>query len=463
MPFRPNINDCLWRNYRFTEHPAAPGMPYGQTGRRATVYQLQSDEGGLHALKVFTSAFRFPYVAESADKLRVFSGLPGLKVCQRLVLTPQRYSSLIKQYPDLLYAALMPWAEGTTWQELMLTGHSLTTQQSLALARELLTILTNMEAHGLAHCDLSGSNIMVQLQPLVITLVDVEDLFGSGLQRPDKPPGGSAGYAHKTAPRGLWSAEADRFAGAVVLAEMLGWCDERIRKTAQGEHYFQPEAMQQNTEAYSLMLRVLHERWGWRVAQLFETAWNSRSLKDCSSMGTWSEALKTVGDGGPIIDGPPIIPDEPESVLTATARHLYDALKQQHARGNLDEAARLAQALEVLWPDYADARVLLEQIQQEQEHLRRLQASAAIWQPRLEQKRQELLAEDGALSQERESLRAQLAALDDREVKLHQRHDKLKEAEQLLETTQSVLGTVQWREAETYLEQLDSIDLDALA
>lgn len=200
MPFRPNINDCLFRNYRFTEHPAAPGMPYGQTGRRATVYQLQSDQGGLHALKVFTAAFRSSYVAESADRLRAFSGLPGLKVCQRAVLSPQRYSPTIQQYPDLLYAALMPWAEGTTWQELMLTGYSLTAQQSLALARELLTILTNMEAHRLAHCDLSGSNIMVQLQPLVITLVDVEDLFGSGLQRPEKPPGGSAGYAHKTAP-----------------------------------------------------------------------------------------------------------------------------------------------------------------------------------------------------------------------------------------------------------------------
>lgn len=244
---------------------------------------------------------------------------------------------------------------------------------------------------------------------------------------------------------------------------MLGWCDKRIRETAQGEHYFQPEAMQQNTETYSLMLRVLHERWGLHVARLFETAWNSRSLLDCSSTSVWAETLKDVTSDGSIIDGPVIISDAPEPVLSATARHLYDALKQQHGRGNLDEAVRLAQALEVLWPNYADARGLLEQIQQEQEHLRKLQASATAWQPRLEQERQELSTEDEALSQERESLEARLAALDDREVKLHQRHDKLKEAEQLLATTQSVLGTLQWREAETYLAQLDSIDLDALA
>lgn len=48
MPFRPKTNTTININqstYTFTEHPAAKGMPYGQTGRRATVYQVQDTAG----------------------------------------------------------------------------------------------------------------------------------------------------------------------------------------------------------------------------------------------------------------------------------------------------------------------------------------------------------------------------------------------------------------------------------
>jgi hypothetical protein len=43
MPFRPNIHDELTIDgitYRIAEHPAAPGMPYGQEGRAGIVYCL---------------------------------------------------------------------------------------------------------------------------------------------------------------------------------------------------------------------------------------------------------------------------------------------------------------------------------------------------------------------------------------------------------------------------------------
>ena len=43
MLFHPQVSDQLTINsatYRVAEHPAAPGMPYGQEGRAATVYKL---------------------------------------------------------------------------------------------------------------------------------------------------------------------------------------------------------------------------------------------------------------------------------------------------------------------------------------------------------------------------------------------------------------------------------------
>jgi len=43
MPFQPEVNLELTiddATYRVAEHPAAPGIPYGQEGRAATVYKL---------------------------------------------------------------------------------------------------------------------------------------------------------------------------------------------------------------------------------------------------------------------------------------------------------------------------------------------------------------------------------------------------------------------------------------
>jgi hypothetical protein len=46
MPFRPNVHDeptIDGITYRIAEHPAAPGMPYGQEGRARIVYQLRRE------------------------------------------------------------------------------------------------------------------------------------------------------------------------------------------------------------------------------------------------------------------------------------------------------------------------------------------------------------------------------------------------------------------------------------
>jgi hypothetical protein len=298
-----NVNDQLTINgvtYRVAEHPAAPGFPYGQEGRAGIVYQLlPSPTGraaggeGAAALKVFKPRFRSPALLTQAQRLAPFAALPGLAACQRTILSPTHHPDLLRQHPDLTYAALMPWIAGPTWLDVLLAKQPLPAQQALALAHSLAEALTRMEEHGIAHCDLSAANLIL---PLLaggsgIALVDLEGLFAPGLSQPQTLSSGSAGYAHAQAAAGLWGPEADRFAGAVLLAEMLGWCAPEVTQAAWGESYFDPQEMQQDSARYQALLAALQRHWGDAVARLFARAWHSETLADCPTFGEWLLAL----------------------------------------------------------------------------------------------------------------------------------------------------------------------------
>ena len=117
MTFSARVNEELLiggTTYRIAEHPHAPGMPYGQEGRQATVYQLVTGDE-RRALKVFKSRYQVPALVALADRLAKFADYPGLTVCRRTVLTARRHTELLRQYPDLTYAVLMPWIEGSSW------------------------------------------------------------------------------------------------------------------------------------------------------------------------------------------------------------------------------------------------------------------------------------------------------------------------------------------------------------
>jgi len=298
MTFRPNPHDELALNgvpYRVAEHPAAPGMPHGQEGRAGTVYRLLAPAPAQpdQALKVFKPRFRLPGLVTQAERLAAYADLPGLRAARRTVLTPARHPDLLRQHPDLTYAVLMPWIEGPTWLEVMVEKQPLPPDQALALARALAETLTRLEERGLAHCDLSGPNLML---PLLaggsgVELIDLEGVYAPGLLQPQAVSSGSAGYAHAQAAGGLWGPDADRFAGAVLLAEMLAWCDPQVVQAGWGESYFEPGEMQQDCPRSRLLCDSLRQTWGEPVAALFERAWRSDALADCPTFGEWLVAL----------------------------------------------------------------------------------------------------------------------------------------------------------------------------
>jgi hypothetical protein len=395
MPFRPNVHDELTLNgvtYRIAEHPAAPGIPYGQEGRAGIVYQLlpsptgrgAGDEGAM-ALKVFRARFRTPALVSQAEKLAAFADLPGLTVCRRTVLTPTRYADLLRREPDLTYAVLMPWIEGPTWTEVMLEKRPLTPQQALDLARAFADILSRMEQNGIAHCDLSGPNVLLPMlaQPTAdrrpqtayspsstVELVDVEGLYAPGLPRPEALPSGSAGYAHRTAREGLWGPTADRFAGAVLLAEMLGWGDESVRQACYGETYFDPAEMpgqgstgeaplRPNPPRYRTLTAALARHYGQPVADLFERAWTSETLADCPTFGEWLVALPEhpVAQAFSLSTAATETAEaqastSPEEVTLGVVRGLMQAARRMEDKHDLDSALKLyRQALELAQAD----------------------------------------------------------------------------------------------------------------
>lgn len=327
MTFQPNPGDGIVVNgtaYTVGQHPAAPGVAYAQAGRQGIVYQLLPVDGELHeakALKVFFPKFRIPAMVYQSEHMGNYREIPGLQVSSREVLTPERNGDLIAEYPDLLYAVIMPWIHGCTWFDVISDQRNLGRSESLMLAKALAAIGSSMEQRGLAHCDLSAPNVMLPFFSEVklpegaaaVELVDVEQMYSPKMDRPDVLLAGSPGYAaHRTVHSGLWSAYADRFAGAVIIAEMLGWSDPAIVNRAWGESYFDQHEMQTPCERYFLLKKSLGQRWGTRISDLFGRTWDSQDLSSCPTFGEWLIALSSLSEEE-------VVEEVPAAAAAATA------------------------------------------------------------------------------------------------------------------------------------------------
>jgi hypothetical protein len=277
--------------YEVMPHPAVQTFAFGQEGRKAFVYQIGGlDDGRLYALKKFKLAFRVPELPGICDALAPFATIPGLEVCRRQCLNVHQHRDILSAYPDLEYAVLMPWIDGSTWYDLVVSMKPLNQIGAVTLAWATATVLEALEEAGLAHCDLSSGNVIVNLDSGRTYLIDVEDIYAPNFSPPGALPAGSDGYAHYTAVNGLWQPDADRFAGAVLMAEMLAWHDPAIREAAEDEHYFAVSDMQQDTSRYWLMRDVLGRLDG-RLVELFDQAWMSTSLDECPPLFAWAEVI----------------------------------------------------------------------------------------------------------------------------------------------------------------------------
>lgn len=304
------------KTYEFLPHPVFADAAYGQEGRKGVVYQVQNN-GSLFALKSFKEAYRDQSLHGICRCLAQLD-LPGMEVCRRECLTSDWAAAALSQFPDFEYAVLMPWIEGSTWFELVSERTVISDDASLAIAQNTCRVLSKLEARGFAHCDVAGSNVIVDPRTGAIHFIDVEDMYGPGLQLADSFPQGTVGYQHRSnlsAKRGQWCGEGDRFAGGVLLAEMLTWHDQEIRDRSDREQYFAESELQEDNERYRLMLEKLSTI-SKGLVSCFQRLWESDSLADCPSLSEWEQLLQlsVVTEWQPIDPPPPRPPYQPKFV-----------------------------------------------------------------------------------------------------------------------------------------------------
>jgi hypothetical protein len=198
--------------------------------------------------------------------------------------------------PDLNWAVVMPWVDGMTWYDIITEPDDAKRAIKPVVLRELvgnyLDVLVDLERNGVTHCDLSPGNILIRLQPPAIDLIDVEEICAPGMPIPENVPRGTPGYMHHTAAQGMWHPFADRFAGAVLLCEMICWENPLFREHVHGDSFFAPEEAQQVCQRYQVMVQVLFELCGSEAPRLFERLWFSRTLAEAPAFWEWARVLQ---------------------------------------------------------------------------------------------------------------------------------------------------------------------------
>jgi hypothetical protein len=310
--FDPNPRDPIHlfgQKHVVQPHPKVPYMPYSQEAGRATVYQLRSERGEYFALKVFRKRYRNPNLLDSVQKLSRIKNLQGLRAAEHRAVEPSE--PVARKHRNLEYAMLMPWIHGITWFDVLgqarAQGYYLDNDPrvrksaAIRLCDRFLEVIEGLEAKRVAHTDISPGNIMVQLDPVDVQLLDLEDMYTPGALPPVELNKGSQGYRHRSGDEGetSWRAEGDRYAAAVLAAEMLVLTNLELARKATEEGFFTdhrgaPQGMSRFREAQAWLENTAPE-----FAVVFERSWFAESLEGCPTISDLRGPIKELANSMP--------------------------------------------------------------------------------------------------------------------------------------------------------------------
>jgi endogenous inhibitor of DNA gyrase (YacG/DUF329 family) len=291
-------------------------------GRKASVYQGRH-QGRLVAVKAFHRAFALADNFLSMLALRPFADVPGLAVCNRDVVRDEE--AVGAGASGLSWSVVMPWIDGQPWAAYIDQKLPIDPPTCLALAQQTAKILAGLERHDLAHADLSAGNVIVtRLAPSpAIELIDVEDMFHPTFKTPTHVPDGTPGYGHPAnRGKGCFNPYGDRFAGAILLVEMLTWHDPEIRASAADLSLFEQAELCQPTAKYRMVRNTvaMHSN---SAAALLDRAWHSSGLSECPTLADWNKALADA--------------TAPRTVAQWTPRLAFDMPALTHLKGLLNQ------------------------------------------------------------------------------------------------------------------------------
>ena len=304
-PYRPFDGDAwLGRDLPLADGPyrilpetafeVADEMAFARQGRKARVFKLGRPDGSTYALKTFYRVFSLPEYATITPALAAFGDIGGLRTCRRRVIEPAEAAAIGE--PGLAYAVLMPWIEGVSWAGVVEGRFPLSLPTCLGLAAQTASILAELEARDLAHADVSSSNVVITNSDTgsAVELIDVEDMYHDSLGSLPYVPDGSPGYAHpRNQGRGCRNRFGDRFAGGVLLTEMLVWAEAVVRQSSADVSVFEPGELCHGGPKYGLVRQVLQDL-SKDVARLFERIWDSPGPSGCPRLSEWAAAIQVL-------------------------------------------------------------------------------------------------------------------------------------------------------------------------
>jgi hypothetical protein len=299
--FDPKANEeivLFGERYVVQSHPSISHLPFSSEGRRALVCQLKNHKGEYYALKVFKKKYRDHILVSSASLLLGVEGFEGMRAARRRIVMPG--DPIVKSYSNLEYAMLMPWVFGATWFDILQRaakdGFRLPRTDAIHLCQRFLKVLDGLEAAGIAHTDISAGNVAVDLKALDVQLLDLEDLFITGVVAPPHQNAGSKGYRHHTCDLGktCWCPEGDRYAAAIMAAEILILADAQLAGKVTEDGFFighcrTIEGNNRFREAKARLNPIAP-----RFTQLLESSWNAGTLKECPTIAALRAAIDDV-------------------------------------------------------------------------------------------------------------------------------------------------------------------------
>lgn len=317
-PFKPDPDDTLvlfGEPLAFRQHPSARiRMPNSAEGGRATVYELRDPAGRRLALKVFRLTYREAALAESGDRLTRLRSLEGMDAAQRQVVLPG--DEVARRFPDLEYALLMPWIDGETWTEVLMHGVPLPVGTAIHLCARFLSVIRALERAGASHTDLAGGNVVVQLAPIGVQLLDLEDMYLPGAPPPANPRPGSPGYQHRLR-EPVFCPEGDRYAAAVLAAEILAMANPALTDLGSDTGMFGPT----DTDPTGDLAFARADPWLRQVAPVFASAfwraWHAPRLAECPTIAELHEAIEPLADATPLA---PVAPAPSQPVVVPEHR-----------------------------------------------------------------------------------------------------------------------------------------------
>lgn len=289
-------------------HPCLPGTPQCVVKGQASVYFLrQHAHGTTWLLKTFHPGRRpsDEYLAAVSHCLP--SGAEFFTCSQRRVISREHIDLRASQHKDsdladwLLGTILMlkvPGAAWASWADDLRDGQvTWPLEHRLRVAQNLVKVIARLERAGVAHRDLSATNVFVGDDARVY-LIDFDCLYHARLPWQSNTTAGTLGYIApfiRTAGgqwdgSRSWRPRADRFSLAILIAEFL-LVDEHVKAPQEdGTLFAQVQLNQPDNEFVRQQVDRLAD-YSRECASLVREALQAKGYDSCPSPEDWSATL----------------------------------------------------------------------------------------------------------------------------------------------------------------------------